>query len=429
MRLLGYMKQWSKKEFLRNSFTLLSANTLAQLITFAVYPIITRLYSAQELGVLNLWLSIIGVLAILSTGRYEPAIVLEKDDKGASALFKLTLLINVGLLAVNQLVFTLFAHPIAGCFKNPDVIEPWLPLIPVMVFLAGLWQTFNNYHIRHKNYWTIGGYHLTHSSLNAGFKVLFGHAGMLRSGLIISTLIAYGTALIVPISRIKYKFKELLSFDWTAIQAMARKYANLPKFDLVRSVSNNIAGNLPLLILPLSFGMDQIGLFSLALMIGFCPVNLYANSMMQVLYKTTVEKHQNHEPCIPFTARFCRRTALALLPFFVLFFFIAEWFFGFLFGADWTQAGQYFKMLLPWLFILTMTSSLGFVPTLFFRQRTAMFIEFTYILLRVLALCVGIWLKDFGFAILLFSIVSAVMVSIQFVWYWFLLKNNEPCQK
>ena len=429
MRLFGYMRQWSKKEFTRNSITLLSANTLAQLITFAVYPIITRLYSAQELGVLNLWLSIIGVLAIVSTGRYEPAIVMEKDDRGSSALIKLTLLINVSFLAVNQLIFTLFAHPIASCFTSPEAIEPWLPLIPVMVFLAGLWQTLNNYHIRHKHYWAIGGYHLTHSSLNAVFKVLFGHAGMLRSGLILSTLIAYGAALIVPISRIKFKVKEFLTYDGAAIKSMARKYANLPKFDIPRSVSNTLACNLPLLILPLSFGMDQIGLFSLALMIGFCPVNLYANSMMQVLYKTIVEKQQNQEKCIPFTARFCRRTALALLPFFVLFFFIAKWFFGFLFGADWMQAGIYFKMLLPWLFVLTMSSSLGFIPTLFFRQRTAMIIEFTYILLRVLALCIGIWLKDFSYAILLFGIVSAMMVSIQLVWYWTLLKNNEPCQK
>ena len=269
MKLLDNMRQWSKKELIRNSFTLLSANTLAQLVTFAIYPVITRLYSAGELGVLNLWLSIIGVLAILSTGGYEPAIVMEKEDAGANELFKLTLLINVGLLAVGQLVFTLFAHPIAQLFTSPDEIELWLPLIPVMVFLTGLWKTFNNYHIRHKNFGVIGGYFLSRSSVNAGLKVAFGFGGFLRSGLIISTLIAYVSALVVPMLRIKVKIKELFSCNWPIMREMARKYSNFPKFEIPRSVSNTLACNLPLLILPLSFGMDQIGLFSLALMIGF----------------------------------------------------------------------------------------------------------------------------------------------------------------
>lgn len=427
MKLLDNMRQWSKKELIRNSFTLLSANTLAQLVTFAIYPVITRLYSAGELGVLNLWLSIIGVLAILSTGGYEPAIVMEKEDAGANELFKLTLLINVGLLAVGQLVFTLFAHPIAQLFTSPDEIELWLPLIPVMVFLTGLWKTFNNYHIRHKNFGVIGGYFLSRSSVNAGLKVAFGFGGFLRSGLIISTLIAYVSALVVPMLRIKVKIKELFSCNWPIMREMARKYSNFPKFEIPRSVSNTLACNLPLLILPLSFGMDQIGLFSLALMIGFCPVNLYANSMIQVLYKTTVEKQQSRQLCMPLISRFCLRTAATLLPFFVLFFFISEWFFGILFGADWVEAGIYFKMLLPWLFMLTMSSSLGFIPTLFFRQRTAMIIEFVYIFLRILALVFGIWLKDFGYAILLFAAVSTVMVTIQLVWYLHLIKNNEPC--
>ena len=429
MELLSHFKRWSKQEFTRNSFTLLSTSTLAQLITFAVYPIITRLYSTQDLGVLNLWLSIIAVLAILSTGRYEPAIVMEKEDSGARALWQLTLLVNLGVLIIGQLAFTVFAHPIASLCKNPEGIEPWLPFIPLMVLLMGLWQGLNNYCIRQKHFKSIGEYNLVKSTVNSGLKVGFGFAGFLRSGLITSTLIAFASALAWSLIRVKVKIRELFRWDWQEMKAMAKKYANFPKFEMPHAMSNTLASNLPILILPLSFGMDQIGLFSLALMIGFCPVNLFTNSMDQVLYKSVVDRRQKEEPVWPLIANFCKKTALVLLPFFVVFFFIAEWFFGLLFGTEWIQAGEYFKILLPWLFLVTMTSSLTFIPKIFFKQRTAMLIEFTYIILRVLALCVGIWMQSFVAAIICFSAVSAVMVAIQLIWYFCLIKRNEPCRK
>lgn len=428
MELLSHFKRWSKQEFTRNSFTLLSTSTLAQLITFVVYPVITRLYAAQDLGVLNLWLSIIAVLAILSTGRYEPAIVMEKENSGARALWQLTILINIIVLIIGQLIFSIFAHPIASLCKNPEGIEPWLPYIPLMVLLMGLWQGLNHYCIRRKRFKAIGEYNLTKSAVNSGLKVGFGYAGFLSSGLITSTLIAFASALFLALLRVKVKIRELFCWNWQEMKAMAKKYANFPKFEMPHAMSNTLASNLPILILPLSFGMDQIGLFSLALMIGFCPVNLFTNSMDQVLYKNVVDRRQKGEEVLPLIGSFCKKTALLLLPFFVVFFFIAEWFFGILFGTAWIQAGIYFKILLPWLFLVTMTSSLTFIPKIFFKQRTAMLIEFSYIILRVMALCIGIWMHSFVIAIVCFSAVSAMMVAVQLGWYFCLIKRNEPCR-
>ena len=175
--------------------------------------------------------------------------------------------------------------------------------------------------------------------------------------------------------------------------------------------------------------MDEIGMFSLALTLGFCPVGLFTGSMDQVLYKNMVEKYHNQESLKPVVSRFCRNTAVGLLPFFVLFFFIAEWFFTVLFGAQWSQAGVYFKIMLPWLFMVTMTASLTAVPKIFFKQRTAMLIEFTYIFFRVAALFVGIWRNDFTLAVICFSAVSAIMVTVQLVWYFSLISRHEKCLK
>lgn len=425
MSLKEEIRQWCRKDYTRHSLTLLSASTLAQVISFAVYPILTRLYTPADFGVVNVLLSVTGLLAIASTGRYEPALVLEKDDHSAKTLLQLIILLNLALFVVSQIVFTLFAHPIASLFHSAEGVEPWLPLIPLMVLLSGLWLALNSYCVRWKKFKVVGEYGLVKSVSNAGLKLAFGYGGLLRSGLVISSLLAFLSSLSVALVRMRQHLRGLLSVDRQTMRQMAVKYANFPKFELPNAISNMLAGNLPILLLPLCFGMDQIGLFSLALTLGFCPVGIFTGSMDQVLYKNAVEKLQRNEPIKPLISKFCKRTAIGLLPFFVLFFFIAEWFFTVLFGKQWAPAGTYFKIMLPWLFMVTMTASLTFIPKIYFRQRTAMFIEFTYIFFRIAALCVGVWMKDFTVAVLCFSVVSAIMVTIQLIWYFHLLK--KPC--
>ncbi|MGN1239473.1 MAG: oligosaccharide flippase family protein, partial [Paludibacteraceae bacterium] len=70
------IRKIARSELVRNSAKLLSANVIAQAIGLLVYPILTRLYSPEDFGLLNLFLSIGGVLVLLSTAEYQYAIVL-----------------------------------------------------------------------------------------------------------------------------------------------------------------------------------------------------------------------------------------------------------------------------------------------------------------------------------------------------------------
>ncbi len=429
MKLIELIRKWSKKEFARNSLMLLSTSTLAQVISFAVYPLLTRLYTPEDFGVVNVLLIVAGFWGIICTGRYEPAFVLEKDDKSAKSLLQLVVLLNLALFIVGQVVLTLFRHPIASFFHTSGNMEKWLPVVPIMGLLAGMWQCMNDFCVRQKEYKSIGTYNMVKSSTNAGLKLTFGYAGMLRTGLVVSTILAYFAALLVPIVRLRNWFRGFLVIDKARMRAMAVKYANFPKFELPNAVANMLAGNLPMILLPFFFGMDEIGMFSLALTLGFCPVGLFTGSMDQVLYKNMTEKFHQNVSLKPMVFKFCRNTALVLLPFFLLFFFIAKPFFSVMFGMQWTQAGVYFKIMLPWFFMQTLTSSLVSIPKIFSKQRTAMIIGFVYILFRILALFVGIWKQDFTLAVICFSAVSTVMVLIQLMWYLSIIRNHAASLK
>ena len=70
-----------KSSGVRNFAKLFSASVVAQVIGLLVYPILSRMYSPEDFGLLNLFLSIGGVITLLSTAEYYNAIVLPKEEE------------------------------------------------------------------------------------------------------------------------------------------------------------------------------------------------------------------------------------------------------------------------------------------------------------------------------------------------------------
>ena len=80
--------------FMRDGITLVSGNVWAQVIAFASYLILSRLFSPEDFGFYNVFFSYIEVLVIVSTCKYELAVVLADNDREAAAVSRLALKLN-----------------------------------------------------------------------------------------------------------------------------------------------------------------------------------------------------------------------------------------------------------------------------------------------------------------------------------------------
>ncbi|MCQ2285698.1 MAG: oligosaccharide flippase family protein [Bacteroidales bacterium] len=411
-------------EFVRNSAALLTANALSQGIAIAVYPLVTRLYAPSDVGSFSLFLSIVSVLSIIATGRYEAAVVLPPEKEKASALFQLCLIINLLLFVVLLPITIFFQHPVAMLFED-EGLERVLPLLPFLLLVTGVWQALNYLLIREKRFKNISGYNLGQSIVNSAGKVFFGFVKVLQSGLVYATLIGQLVALSGSVLVAWKAIKSFLHIDFQKIKSVAKEYANFPKFEMPHAMVNAFSGNLPILILSAYFGMEEIGFFSLGITLGFRPISLFSSSMEQVLYKKVADGVQQNQSIKHFLSEFCKKISWLVLPCFVILFFIVEWLCGVLFGAQWEIAGFYTKLLLPWFFFVLLTGSLSFIPKVFFKQKNAMLIEFGYILLRIIALCIGVAANDFVLAVALYGFVSAVVIALQLLWYFSLVNKYE----
>jgi O-antigen/teichoic acid export membrane protein len=107
--------------FWRNLSIVMSGTALAQVISFAMMPIISRLFTAEDFGVFGTFQSILGIASAGITLQYIQAIVLPKEKKDAINVF------FVSTLSVALIAMILFA--ISALLQNQvlDVIH--LPAI------------------------------------------------------------------------------------------------------------------------------------------------------------------------------------------------------------------------------------------------------------------------------------------------------------
>ncbi len=70
-----------RSEFSRNVLTLMTGTTIAQAIPIAISPILTRIYTPEDFGMLALFIAITAIFGSIANGRYELATMLPKKDR------------------------------------------------------------------------------------------------------------------------------------------------------------------------------------------------------------------------------------------------------------------------------------------------------------------------------------------------------------
>jgi len=407
----------------RNVGKLLSANIIAQAIGLLVYPILTRLYSPEDFGVLNLFSSIAGVLILISTLEWYNAIVLPKEEREGRALVHLSLV----CIAIVTLLIALtipWAGPIAEIFHSPDLARYYW-LLPIYVAMMGVWNVLNYWYIRQKEYGYISGYQISQTLFSAGFKVGFGLIPLV-GGLVYATILSPLCALIVFILLSAKLIAPLLSeWDWQNCKKSAKKYSNFPKYSTPRVVLNNIAGQLPVLVLTPLFGNKLVGFWGMAIMLAFVPISIVTRALYQVLYQQTTEKVNNSLSVRAYYQHFTWWTLAVIIPVFCLLWWVLPELAAWLLGDEWRTVGIYIRWMLPWLTVATLVLSTGFIPDIFGKQKMEFVFEIFMALARAAGVILGIWKNDFLIAIAGYSIGSAIVSGARYVWQLSLIRRYE----
>src|SRR5476651_1223860 len=76
----------ARRPFLKNVSIMLTGSGVGQLVSVLLSPILTRLYSPQQFGILSVYTAILVILVVLASLRYELALTLVASEEEAMNL-------------------------------------------------------------------------------------------------------------------------------------------------------------------------------------------------------------------------------------------------------------------------------------------------------------------------------------------------------
>ena len=136
-------------------------------------PVITRLYTPTDFGMLAVFASVCVLCYPFCTLRYTLVIPLHTNEKvGINSLAAciLILLINTFILGI---AFVLFHSPILSLFSSESIDDLWY-FIPLAFFLYGISEVMSYYSTRYRNFSTIAKVSVLQKTVGASAKIVFG---------------------------------------------------------------------------------------------------------------------------------------------------------------------------------------------------------------------------------------------------------------
>ena len=224
--------------FVKNVSMLVGGTAFAQLITIILLPVLTRLYSPEDFGVLAVYLSFVALISVVSCLRLEIAIPIPKEDKDAVALFVLSLGSVVMITLLTAVGTILFSKPIDQATQGK--LEGYVWLIPLSVFFSGIYAALQYWATRKKAFSLVAKTRLSQAIGGSSTQIGFGYAGLAPLGLLIGQLVSMGAG-IIGLSRYFAKNNSPLLRNITVSQlkSVFKQYDRFPKYSTWEAFANS----------------------------------------------------------------------------------------------------------------------------------------------------------------------------------------------
>lgn len=409
-------------EFSQNVLTLMTGTTIAQAIPIAISPILTRIYTPEDFGVFALYMAVVSLLAVFTTGQYDLAIMLPKYEKSAINIVGLSLLINT-IFSSSVLIIIFIFFDFFQSLLGASSLGNFLYFIPFSIFLIGCYQIFSYWLNRKKQYKTLSTNKVIQSLTNSTSSITLGMQDFGKDGLIISQLLAQALVVAQLVKKIKMSFI-FKSFQKLKVIALAKKYIKFPKITMMQSLFSVATAQIPVVIISSFFALKDAGFYSLANRVVASPIGIVSSSLFQVFYQSfSVEKNKQN-----FYKRKFIKINTMLLPPFILFWFFLEPLFGFVFGKEWSVAGVYAQILLPLLYMKFLSNLFTTTTYLYYERQMENFLLSIVIASTAIAsLFLGVFVGSIVFGLIAMSISNSVVILFKLYRSYGFVKKDAYC--
>jgi len=405
-----------RSELLRSASILITGTLIAQLISLLLQPFLRRFFSPQIFGIYSVYLSLIGIIIVISSLRYDDAIVLPKTDKESTNVLGLALIFSFCFDLLLFIVVLILGGKIITFLNLPSNFPVWiLYIIPLSAFLYNSYQCINYWLVRKRKFYAVSVNKLARRGAEGISQVSF---ALIKNsnGLIYSDIVGQTVNVLTVIFQ---TFKNGLTFrsiSLIKLKYVFRKYKDFPKFNLIPAFMSTCSFMLPPIFINKFFSSESAGYFDLTKLLLSVPLALVATSFSSVLLQRVSEKFNNRQSFLNELRPVILVVGLISLIEILAIVFFGENLFRFIFGDTWIFSGKISKIMV-WSF--TFNFIVSTFTTIFVSMRKIRTYSM-YQLFYFIAILALLFFKNLGFVeflkiyviieVICYTILTAIMI-------------------
>jgi len=424
---LKSIKKQFNSEYFKSLSVLLSGTVIAQIIGYALAPLLTRLYSTAEMGELALYMRITGFIAAIATLRYESALPIPKYDGHSYLLYRISLLLSFVVLGISSLILiSLIVTDITPGFSWYYLVLIILGSAAIVVINIG-----TNWSIRTGSFSLISRQKISNSLFSNFLKWGFAYLSWGYFGLILATFIGYFISsfeFAFNYRGLKKKFSKLKSRKKTWV--LLKDHREFPLLNLPHILVDHGRDMLIATLILAYFSESVYGSFSHSYAMLRIPSMLIGVSLSQVFYNQAIKLYNENQHMLPLMKKtISMLLIISIVPFTILYLY-GEPIFVWIFGANWAEAGSYSETMSFWLMVSFIVSPISALPMILKKQKIALIFGIMSALIQVLPLFIipeiyGRTNETFVLTLQLISYSQALWFLLVLMIYFIFVYNHD----
>lgn len=401
-----------KSKYTKAFFALLTGTIVAQIITLLFSPLLSRIYSAEEMGIFTLILSVVNMFGGVICARYELVIISAKNEKDVYRLIPISLIMTLIFSFLVTIGFLIYVNYIPDLKK---ALGYWSLLIFPILLIQGLINILTAYNNRFKEYGLISRVNIIRVSVQGTMQLGFGLLNFGVLGLLISYFVSTTMGVRRQFNRLKQNLFEFNEITYKQLKIIMAKYKDQPMYSVPAIFLNSAAYSILPFMLNSLYGATEVGFFSISFRVLGIPLALISTNVSRIFFQRASEEFNSGNN---FRKTFLGTTiilVLIALPLSSFLYFFGQDIIVKVFGANWDGAGKFIKAFSFMYGIRLVVSALSITLVIVEKQKYDLILQSFFFFATIITFIVA---KFYMMDIIYFILIISVLYSINYLIYW-----------
>ncbi len=368
-------------------------NFIAQIISMLMVFFLSKFYLETEIGIYYVFQSYVAIISTISTFSYHLILPTIKDHEIIHLFWTIIFLANI--LGMGTIIFFNIFYYQYG----------WL-LYGISISSAII-QFINTYNLRMQKITLFGINVIITSLINFFSVIILWELNLMNAEYLINI---FTIANIIQSGSYFYFSKiKIGTININYIKSILIGNLDKPIFITSGNLINTVAYNLPIIIIEKYFGSMWAAQYGLVLKISNAPITLIGNAFSQVGFseisklfrKNYFEVYPKIRTILIYNSIICLFLGSSL-------FCIVPMLINVFLGARWDIAGNIIQIFAPMYGFMLLITPIDSVYYIYKKEKLSFLIQFSYLLISIIAFTVGVYINNIWTAFYMFSVLSSV---------------------